>query len=316
MACAGERALVRLLDGSAVPAARDRRECERGRWPLSPRPPRAAPLPARRPSRRARAGSAPPRRARRRSASERRFVSSTTSNGSTKSVRQVGGVVDDPRHALPRARPDGEHRPAPRCVEVLLQMLAPAAFERTSCSSLSVTRWRPLRSSARSLRSRGDALSRTSEPSSSTARPIASPTGFNPGSIAAASSDRSGVSTEPRTQRQPSTVSATCRSAPVVRTPPRAARLRASRTSRIPRSSGAERLVEERDRLGGQRLPVRHLGRIGRRRERPGELGARSIVAAAATRSRIGGGSSSSSAKASITTSVGPSRRSVRLGRT
>ena len=35
-----------------------------------------------------------------------------------------------------------------------------------------------------------------------------------------------------------------------------------------------ERLVEERDRLGGQRLAPCHLGRIGRGRERPGELGA------------------------------------------
>ena len=137
---------------------------------------------------------------------------------------------------------------------------------RTSCSSRSATRCRPVRSSPRSFRSFGEALSFRSEPSCSTARSIASATGFSAGSIAAASSRSSGAScssSAARARSDPETVSAMCRSAEAVSTPPRAA-------SAVDLTNVADPLerrllgdVEQRDRLGGQRLPARHLARVG-----------------------------------------------------
>ena len=67
------------------------------------------------------------------------------------------------------------------------------SLERTSCSSFSLTRCLPVRSWTRSLRRRGEAVSRRSEPSSSTARWIDSASGARPGSIAAARSRSSGA---------------------------------------------------------------------------------------------------------------------------
>ena len=108
-------------------------------------------------------------------------------------LARVGGVVDDARHAAARARLDGEHRPAAALGdEVLLQVLADAALAHELLEPVGDA-LPPVRSSPRSLRSCGDALSFRSEPSCSTARSIASASGVSAGSIAAASSRSSGA---------------------------------------------------------------------------------------------------------------------------
>ena len=152
-----------------------------------------------------------------------------------------------------------------------------SSLERTSCSSLSRTRCRPVRSSPRSLRSFGEALSRRSEPSSSTARSIALATCASAGSTAAASSRRSGagrlVERGAGTQRAGRGVGDA---------PQRLRRERASESGvgRLvadvadPFERRLERLVEERDRLGRQCLAPSHLAGVGRRLELGGECSA------------------------------------------
>ena len=151
--------------------------------------------------------------------------------------------MDDAGHAAPRARLHREHRPAAALRdEVLLQVLADARSSGRAARSFSVTRWRPLRSSARSLRSRGDALSRRSEPSlRQRGRSLrrAAERGVDRGGelakqrpVLLARARRARAARRRRCR-------ATCRSAPAASTPPRAACAAASRTSWIPSSGGS-----------------------------------------------------------------------------
>ena len=151
--------------------------------------------------------------------------------------------------------------------------------DRTSCSSFSFTRCRPVRSWTRSLRSCGEAVSRRSEPSSSIARWIDSASGASAGSIAARElpQERRGL-------------------LGVVEGGTRAERP-ADRVGHVPQRPGGEhaaegrvrrgladvvqaferrlvRGVEQRDRLGRQRLAASDLAGIGGGLERARELGA------------------------------------------
>ena len=157
---------------------------------------------------------------------------------------EVGGVVDDPRHALPRARPDGEHRPAAALRhEVLLQMLAPAARADELLEPFPVTRWQPLRSSARSLQAAAThCRARRAVLFDSAADRLAER--LQSGVDRGRGADRSGVSTEPRTRSRPSTVSATCRAHPRREERRRARELWAARGRRGFAQLGLERLVE------------------------------------------------------------------------
>ena len=139
-------------------------------------------------------------------------------------------------HAAARARLHREHRPAAALRdEVLLQVLPqrrasgePAQLLRHSLSAVAQL--------APQLAERGDALSRRSEPSSSTQRPICLGERREAGSIAAASSARSGALSAPRSsaaraRRPPPTVSAIARARRGLSTPPAPAWAAASRTS-------------------------------------------------------------------------------------
>ena len=135
-------------------------------------------------------------------ASDWRLESSTTSNGSTKRVWPESDaswtIPGTLRRALALTASTG--RP-PRRVMNSSCRCSRSSLERTSCSSLSRTRCRPVRSSPRSLRSFGEALSRRSEPSSSTARSIALATCARAGSIARPRA-RAGAVQPPRRARR------------------------------------------------------------------------------------------------------------------
>ena len=72
-----------------------------------------------------------------------------------------------------------------------------------------------------------------------------------------------------------------------------------------------ERLVQQPDRLGRQRLPARDLGGVGRGLELRGERDAVVGCGARASRSRIAGNSSTSSAFGSMRPSVGSAAMDV-----
>ena len=212
-------------------------------------------------------------------ASDWRLFSSTTSNGSTNSVcpesEESWTMPGTLRRALALTASTG--RP-PRWVTKSSCRCSRSSLERASCSSSSRTRCRPVRSSPRSWRSGGEALSRRSEPSSSTARSIASASGASAGSIAAASSRSSGAGSAPssaaRARSAPATVSTTCLQR-LRREHAAARRVRrglANVANPFERRLG--RVVEQRDRLGRQRLPARDLVGVGRRLERARERGA------------------------------------------
>ena len=122
-------------------------------------------------------------------------------------------------------------------------------------------------------------MSRRSEPSSSTRRPISFASG------ASVRVDRLGDLAQQRRELLPLVERGAgaqaagdrgrdpCASASGgERAAARRMRAAASRTSWIPSSGGSAAIVEQRDRLGGQRLPPRDLVRVGRRRERAREL--------------------------------------------
>ena len=167
----------------------------------------------------------------------------------------------------PGARLHGEHGPAAALGdEVLLQVLAEAAGARELPSS-SATRCRPSRSCRAQLAERGEALSRRSEPSSSTRGSIESASGASAGSTAAASSRSSGAvcsasSSAARARSAPPIVSATC----AARGREHAAAGRERRGLRTSRDAVERRLggvVEQRDRLRRQRLAARDLAGSG-----------------------------------------------------
>ena len=101
------------------------------------------------------------------SASRSRFESSTTANGSTKSVWPEPELSWTMPGTLPRAdaRSASTGRPPRVGDEVVLQVLAQIAGSRARRWSRSVSRARPSRSSRRRRRSAGEAPSRRSEPS-------------------------------------------------------------------------------------------------------------------------------------------------------
>ena len=178
-------------------------------------------------------------------ASDWTLFSSTTSNGSTKSVwPELEASCTMPgtlRRALAFTASTG--RP-PRWVTKSSCRCSRSSLLRARRRSSSATRWRPSRSSFRRRRSFGEALSRTSEPSSSIARWIASASGASVGSIAVASSCRSGAvaacsSSAARASTPPAIAAATSFSVSGASTPPLAAWAAPSRTSRIPRSGGS-----------------------------------------------------------------------------
>jgi hypothetical protein len=175
--------------------------------------------------------------------SECLLFSSTTSKGSTNSVWPESDesctMPGTLRRALALTASTG--RP-PRSVTKSSWRCSRRPLDRTSCCIFSVTRCLPLRSSARSFRRRGEAVSRRSDPSSSTARSIVSASGRSDGSIRPAISCSSGASccsSEARARSAPAIVSATCRRAPAPSAPPRAARAAGLRTSRMPSSGGS-----------------------------------------------------------------------------
>ena len=174
--------------------------------------------------------------------------------------------------------------------------------DRTSCSSFSLTRWRPVRSWTRSLRSCGEALSRRSEPSSSIARWIDSASGVparppqrfpnQPSSSIARGSTRR--ARERRLDRAGELPQERRGLLGVVEGGPRAERP-ADRVGHVPQRPGCEhaaegrvrrgltdvvqaferrlvRGVEQCDRLGRQRLAASDLAGIGGGHERAREL--------------------------------------------
>ena len=111
------------------------------------------------------------------SASRRRLESSTTANGSTNSVWPEPELSWTMPGTAPRAeaRSASTGRPA-RSVTKSSDRCSRSDGSRASARSRSVIRPRPSRSSRRRRRSAGEAPSRRSEPSSSTARAIGSET--------------------------------------------------------------------------------------------------------------------------------------------
>ena len=267
------------LDPGAFPAARERAERDR-----QVDPPRRLDRSAEERSGladagpTARAGSARPPRARHSSprtggsrARRRRTARRTTS---VRSRRRRGRSPARCGGALAFTASTG--RP-PRRVMNSSCRCSRSSLERTSCSSLSRTRCRPVRSSPRSLRSFGEALSRRSEPSSSTARSIAFAT------RAESRIDRSGQRAEQRRRHlversaRPQRPGGRARDVPECLRRERAAERRVRRRLAHvadPLERRLERLVEEADRLGGQCLPARDLVGFGRGLELGCECGA------------------------------------------
>ena len=178
-------------------------------------------------------------------ASARRLFSSTTASGSTNRVCPeldasctMPGTCD---RALSFTASTG--RP-PRSVTNVSCRCSRRPVDRASRASSSVTRCRPARSSLRSRRRSGEAVSRRSEPSCSTRRSISPASEASPGSTGASSSASSGAasrcsSSAPRAASVPEIVSAVARSSAGSSEPPRSARSTAVRTSAMPCSDGA-----------------------------------------------------------------------------
>ena len=225
----------------------------------------------------ARAGSARPPRARRSSPRDWRLLSSTTSNGSTNSVwpeSEASWTIAG--HAAARARLDREHGPAAALGdEVLLQVLAQLARadELLELVADALPAGAQLAAQLAQLRRRVVAqvgavlLDRAVDRLRERRRA--------PGRPRAASSRSSGAAGLVERRRAPAARPPPCRRRAAVAcgasTPPSAACAACSRTSRMPVERRLERLVEQRDRLGRQRLPARDLVGVGRRLE----LGAR-----------------------------------------
>ena len=178
-------------------------------------------------------------------ASDWRLLSSTISNGSTKSVcpepDESWTMPCTLRRALALSASTG--RP-PRWVTKSSCRYSRIPGARASCRSSSTTVWRNPRSSLRRRRRRGEAPSRRSEPSSSTQRSISFASGARSRSIASAISCRSGArsaasSSAACARRPPVIVVEIRRSASGPSTPPRAACSAAARTSWIPSSGGS-----------------------------------------------------------------------------
>ena len=213
-------------------------------------------------------------------ASDWRLESSTTSNGSTKSVCPEPEASWTIPFTLERelALTASTGRP-PRMATKSSCRCSARLGERASRRSSSATRWRPSRSSRRSLRRRGEALSRRSEPSSSTQREICSSTGASVRSIASAISRSSGASSRcsssaARARRPPAMDAPIRPSGSTVSVPPRPACAAASRTSWIPCSGGSSAMSSSATASDGQGLPPPDLVRVARRRELACELGA------------------------------------------
>ena len=240
--------------------------------------------------RRARAGSARPPRARR--SPPRRLVVQLDDLERLDEERlpRAGRVVDDARHA-PRARClDGEHGPpAALGDEVLLQVLAQRRRAREPPQLLGGA-LRARRELLRRRRSAGEALSRRSEPSGSTARSIRS---------ASAGERRLDRRRQLAEQRRELAVRAfglrgSCRrpaAASAAEARRRARRGPPPRARRDPLERRLRGGVEERDHLGGQRLPRGHLLGVGRGRERRASSSPRAVSVAAARRRAIAGNS-------------------------
>ena len=243
------------------------------------RPPRSPTAPT------ARAGSARPPRARRSppptggcSARRRRTARRTASAPSSDASWTMPGTL---RRALAFTASTG--RP-PRSVTKSSCRCSRSSLERASCRAPRVTRCRPFRSSVRSLRSCGEALSRRSEPSSSTRARSPRRAARATGRSRPPSSRRSGASSPARRApaaraSAPATRVATCRSvaggerrrrAPRARRladvarPRRAAARRRRRAARSPRPSAPAaappRRVGRRVERGGEFRAVRGLG--------------------------------------------------------
>ena len=148
----------------------------------------------------------------------------------------------------------------PRCVTKSSCRCSRMPLLRTSCSSRSATRCRPVRSSPRSFRSFGEALSLRSEPSCSTARSIASASGFSAGSIAAASSAQQRrlllLERRPSAQRPGDGVADVPQRRGGQNTAERSVRRRVADVA-DPFERRFRRVVEQCDRLGSERLAPR-----------------------------------------------------------
>ena len=210
----------------------------------------------------------------------RRFESSTTSNGSTNSVWPESELSWTMPGTLLRelARTARTGRP-PRCGdEVLLQVLAEPARSDELLEPLgdAVAAGPQLRAELAQLRggvvAQVGAVLLDGLPDRVRERPQP---GLDRGARARAGAARPRASSAARARRRLRRCRAT--SAQHRGVEHAAARRRgpaASRTSCDPASGGCSASVEERDRLGGQRLAPRDLGGVGRGRERQRERGA------------------------------------------
>ena len=220
-------------------------------------------------------------------------------------LARAGAVVDDAGDAPARRRPEREHGPPrARGDEVVLQVLAQIAGLARGAGAAPSAAHVPRAARRRRRRSAGEAPSRRSEPSSSTARSIASASDRSPGSISIATAARPGASANAssasRAATPCSTVDAIARSAAVSSVLPRSASAAAGRTSRTRPSSGSaewSRSVTASD-VRRCRTATSSGSPDGARASASACPG--SLEATAARRSRIAGSSSSSRARASI----------------
>ena len=264
--------LVRDLDRRAAPAARERRRVRapgRSRAAASTSGDERVRALADR-GRRARAGSARPPRARRRrlrlavvQLDDRRTARRTAS---ARSRRCRGRCRARCAAALAFTASTG--RP-PRSVTKSSCRCSRRPADRRAARAPRSTRWRPVRSSPRSLRSCGEAVSRRSEPSSSIARWIdLLASGASAGSIAARelAQERRGLlgivesGTRARAPRRSSSATLPQRPGCEHASAGRVRRRRRARRASPP-SGGSSAVVEQRDRLGRQRLAASDLVR-------------------------------------------------------
>ena len=268
-------------DRRAAPAPRERgRARARGRARRSPRRASPARPRARPPAARARAGSARPPRARR--SPPRRGGCSARRSRTAR--RTASAPTHDESWTTPGTLPRADVLTAstgrpPRSVTNRSCRNSVSSLDRATRPSSSVTRCLPLRSSLRRRRSAGEASSRRSEPSSSTARAIVSASESSDGSTGSTTSRSSGAraAASPSARRASSPTRDGLRDVAEVARPEHAVAGRVLRGGAHVREPGERRLgrvVEQRDALGRERLPARDLARVGGRRQLARELSA------------------------------------------
>ena len=201
-------------------------------------------------------------------ASARRLFSSTTANGSTNSVCPVldASCTTPGTFERAEARTASTGRP-PRSARNDSCSASRTSLERATRASSSRTRAPPLRSSVRSLRSSGDAVSRTSEPSSSIRRSISSARPPSSGSTArgARRAPAPAGRASPRARRGSRPRSRAARRAAAGRPDSTARRRCARRGSR--RARARRRAASTDDRGRRQLVPALDRRRVGGRRE-------------------------------------------------